>query len=77
MSYQPPYTTTSDIIHLIAEISEHKNQLGLKDRKSFRERYLLPALAQELIEMTLPEKPNSPAQQYRLTEAGKLLTHKT
>ena len=39
-----------------------QSALGLKDRKSFRERYLLPALEQGLIEMTIPEKPNSSLQ---------------
>ena len=43
-----------------------QSALGLKDRKSFRERYLLPALEQGLIEMTIPEKPNSSLQKYRL-----------
>ena len=37
--------------------------LNLQDRKSFRERYLKPALAEVLIDMTLPEKPNSRLQQ--------------
>jgi Fic family protein len=45
--------------------------LSLHDRKSFRERYIKPALAEELIEMTIPEKPNSPLQRYRLTEKGR------
>jgi Fic family protein len=44
--------------------------LGLSDRKSFRERYLLPALQAGLIEMTLPDKPNSRLQKYRLIERG-------
>jgi Fic family protein len=44
--------------------------LGLQDRKSFRERYLKPALAEGLIEMTIPEKPNSRLQKYRLTGKG-------
>ena len=44
--------------------------LGLSDRKSFRERYLKPALADGLIEMTFPDKPNSRLQQYRLTDKG-------
>lgn len=44
--------------------------LGLHDRKSFRERYLKPALAIGLIAMTLPDKPNSRLQKYRLTDKG-------
>ncbi len=42
-------------------------QLGLKDRKSFRARYLAPALAQGLVEMTLAERPTSRLQRYRLS----------
>ncbi len=45
--------------------------LGLQDRKSFRKRYLVPALEAELIEMTLPDRPNSRYQKYRLTEKGR------
>lgn len=44
--------------------------LGLKDRKSFRDRYLRPALDAGLIAMPLPDKPNSRLQQYRLTAEG-------
>jgi Fic family protein len=47
--------------------------LGLRDRKSFRLRYLLPALSAGLITMTLPDKPNSRLQQYQLTAVGKAL----
>lgn len=50
-----------------------QSALGLQDRKSFRERYLKPALAEELVEMTLPDKPNSRLQKYRLTEKGRRL----
>lgn len=46
-------------------------ELGLADRKSFRERYLRPALAGGLIEMTVPDHPRSRLQRYRLTEAGR------
>ncbi|MBU0908526.1 MAG: Fic family protein [Proteobacteria bacterium] len=48
-----------------------QNALGLLDRKSFRERYLKPALADGLIEMTIPDKPNSRLQKYRLTDKGR------
>jgi Fic family protein len=44
--------------------------LGLRDRKSFRERYLIPALLDGLIEMTITDKPNSRLQKYRLTGKG-------
>jgi hypothetical protein len=44
--------------------------LHLKARKSFRERYLQPALEAGLIHMTIPDKPNSRLQSYRLTPAG-------
>lgn len=47
--------------------------LMLKDRKSFRALYLSPALEAGFIAMTLPDKPNSRLQQYRLTEAGSVL----
>lgn len=50
---------------------ELQHALGLKDRKSFRKRYLKPALDDGLIEMTIPDKPNSRLQQYVLTEKGK------
>lgn len=50
-----------------------QTQLALKDRESFRERYLKPALNLRLIEMTTPDKPNSRLQQYRITPLGRKL----
>jgi Fic family protein len=50
---------------------ELQSALGLRDRKSFRERYLKPALEEGMIEMTLPGNPNSPLQKYRLTNTGR------
>jgi len=44
---------------------EIQDKLGLKDRKSFVDRYLNPALELGLIEMTIPNKPNSRLQKYR------------
>ena len=44
-----------------AEIME---RLGLHDRKSFRKRYLDPAIGEGLIEMTIPDKPKSRNQRY-------------
>lgn len=48
-----------------------QSALGLSDRKSFRARYLKPALADGMIEMTIPDKPNSRLQKYRLTDKGR------
>lgn len=45
--------------------------LVLQDRKSFSKRYLKPALDAGLIEMIIPEKPNSRMQKYRQTAKGK------
>lgn len=52
---------------------ELQKALALRDRKSFRARYLKPALGAGLIEMTIPDKPNSRQQQYRLTAQGREL----
>lgn len=48
---------------------ELQSALGLKDRKSFRQLYLAPALQAGFIEMTLPDKPNSRLQRYRLASS--------
>ena len=47
-----------------------QDALELQDRKSFRQLYLKPALAEGLIEMTIPDKPTSRLQKYRLTCRG-------
>ena len=44
--------------------------LGLKDEKHFREHYQQPAVFLGLIEMTIPGKPNSRLQKYRITPKG-------
>ena len=44
--------------------------LDLKHRAHFNHIYLLPALRAGLIEMTIPGKPRSSRQRYRLTPAG-------
>ena len=53
--------------------SAAQNALGLKHRPTFRANYLHPALEAGLVEMTLPDTPNSRLQKYRLTEAGRRL----
>ena len=45
--------------------SELMQRLGLKNRAAFSRTYLKPALEQGLIQMTIPEKPNSSKQRYK------------
>lgn len=40
-------------------------RLGLSHKPTFRKNYLTPALEQNLIERTIPDKPNSRNQKYR------------
>jgi hypothetical protein len=46
-------------------------KLSLSDPKHFRQFYLQSAINSGLIEMTVPGKPQSRLQKYRLTPAGK------
>jgi hypothetical protein len=45
--------------------------LGLKHEDHFRNTYLVPAINHGLIEMTIPDKPRSSNQRYRLTDQGR------
>lgn len=75
-----PPQVTPQVTPQVAELLKHMTgdvgrealqaALGLADRKSFRERYLRPALDAGLISMTHPDKPNSPLQRYYLTALG-------
>jgi ATP-dependent DNA helicase RecG len=47
--------------------------LGLSDEKHFRENYQQAAVRWGLIEMTIPDKPRSRNQKYRLTARGRAL----
>ena len=53
MEYDIPYTR-----------SELMEKLGLKAREGFRRNYLQPAIENNLIQMTIPDKPNSRNQRY-------------
>lgn len=68
---------TPQVLALLTRLSgemsrqELMTALGLKDRKHFRDNYLQPALDAGLLEMTIPDKPQSSKQRYRLTEHGR------
>ena len=49
---------------------ELMTELGLKHAGRFREAYLVPALEAGMIEQTIPDKPTSRIQKYRLTGKG-------
>jgi ATP-dependent DNA helicase RecG len=61
------------VLKLNGEMKRQEIQLILKlqDQFHFRDAYLRPAIEAGLIEMTIPDKPNSKHQKYRLTEKGK------
>ena len=44
--------------------------MGLSDRTKFRKKYVNPLLEEGILEMTIPDKPNSQNQKYRLTPKG-------
>ena len=52
---------------------ELQERMGMADRKYFRTDILRPALDAGLIEMTIPNKPRSSKQKYRLTDKGRAL----
>ena len=54
-------------------ISELMRFMKLTHKPNFRKNYLQPAIELGLIEITIPEKPSSSKQKYRLTSKGKSL----
>ncbi len=48
-----------------------RQSLGIKHRPTFRKNYVHPAMAEGWIEFTIPERPNSRLQRYRLTRSGR------
>lgn len=47
--------------------------VGRSNRSKFREQVLAPLLVLGVVEMTIPDKPNSSKQRYRLTAVGRAL----
>jgi hypothetical protein len=68
---------TPEVLRLLAVLkgemgrAEIMSALDLRDQKHFRQIYQQAALALGLIEMTVPDKPNSRLQKYRLSAAGR------
>ena len=53
--------------------SELQELLSIKNRDYFRKDYLNPAINNGYIELTIPNKPNSQNQKYRITKKGLVL----
>lgn len=49
---------------------EIQEKLGLADKKNYVRKYQKPAIEQGIIELTIPDKPSSSLQKYRLTPLG-------
>ena len=52
-------------------ISELMESFNWKNRTKFRDKFIKPMIKEELLRLTLPDKPKSPNQQYVITEKGK------
>ncbi|MEI6310600.1 MAG: ATP-binding protein [bacterium] len=57
-------------------IKELMANIGRTNRTKFRDQVLNPLIEAKLIEMTIPDKPRSPKQQYRTTPAGRAVLKK-
>ena len=72
----PPVTPpVATLLKLLADKGELGNAeirelMQLKDRTHLRGYYIEPAMAQGLIEYTLPDKPTSSKQKYKITDTG-------
>ena len=60
----------SDVEPLLKMLRE---AMGWKDATKFKRKYLNPLIESGLVELSIPDKPTSPNQRYRLTEKGKAL----
>ena len=67
----PQVTRLLSVLDGEMSLREILHALGLRDRKSLRQRYLLPALQGGYVEMTRPDAPNARNQMYRLTRLGR------
>jgi len=61
------------ILQFEMKSAEIQELMELKNREHFKNIYLNPAIEQDFIELTIPDKPTSPNQKYRLTQKGKQL----
>lgn len=72
-SVMPPVAAVLLLIFQHGELGniELRDHLNINDRKHVHKGFITLTLEAGLIEMTIPDKPNSRLQKYRLTELGK------
>ena len=58
------------VLHGEMKRQEMQAALGLKHEDHFRDAYLVPSLKAGVVEMTIPDKPRSSKQRYRITRLG-------
>lgn len=74
--HEAPHVTPH-VERLVAVLEGERNRaelmeaLGLADRRHFTITYLQPGINAGLIEMTVPDRPRTPRQRYRLTSLGR------
>ena len=79
---QDTQQVTQQVLSLLNHLESDRSRdelmgvLGLKDRNNFSHVYLNPALEAKVIERTIPEKPFSRNQRYRLTALGRAVRTK-
>jgi len=72
--YEIPQEVVAEaIVDAPCSREELQDAVGIKDREHFREAYLESLLTVAWIERTIPDKPASRLQKYRLTEKGRRL----
>jgi len=67
----PQVTRLLEVLQGEMTRGEIMKKLSLKDRMHFSKEYLTRAIDGGYIEMTIPDKPNSRFQRYRLTDKGR------
>ena len=73
---------TPEVMKLLKQLKSEMSRgdlqgaIGLRDAEHFRKSYINPALEIKAIEMTIPEKPTSNKQKYRISGVGKQLLEK-
>ena len=70
--YHPSTTQVEFLVERITDkyigMAEIMEVCGLRNRKNFRQNYILPAISDGSLERKYPDQPNHPRQMYRLTE---------